>query len=70
MFVLISKTRGDDLVSSTQSVIAGGEDKERLKQLLEDRKEKRSKYLASTPLPCWAYAGVIENEWIEEVKSI
>ncbi len=69
-FVLISTTRGDELISSRRDVVADSADRKTLENLRRSRANERKAYLAAHPLPWWAMAGVIDSEEIQQVESV
>jgi hypothetical protein len=69
-FVLISTTRGDELIRPSQNVVADSGSREKLEILRDARAKERAEYLAVNPLPWWVEAGIISSEEIKEIDSI
>jgi hypothetical protein len=71
-FVLVSKTRGDDLIPPEKKNVYVS----RERKILEDEKERRSKARSERlstlgdEIPWWAEASLIADEVIEEVQEI
>lgn len=69
-FVLISKTRGDELIPSEKKLVYVS----RERKILEDERERRAKaraeWLATHEVPWWVDASLIADEVIEEVQEI
>lgn len=69
-FVLISITRGDELMPSQRKVEADSHDRRTLELLRDERARVRKQWLATHAVhPCAAYT-VIDHEEIQEVASL
>ncbi len=69
-FVLVSTTRGDDLIAPERKVVATSDDRETLESERDRRSKERSDWLEKNDLPWWSQASIISSETIEEVPSL
>lgn len=69
-FVLVSTTRGDELIPSAQSIVAESDDRAKLETLRTQRAKEREDYLKAHFMPWWMEAGIIATEEIQEVPSV
>ena len=69
-FALTSRTRGDELIASQESVVATSDNRESLEKLRGERAKERAEYLAQNPLPWWARACIIDEEEVVEVPAV
>jgi hypothetical protein len=64
-FVLLSVSRGDELIHSEKKVIATSEDRGTLETLKESKEQARDAWLKTNYLPYWAQAGILDYEIAE-----
>lgn len=69
-FVLISKTRGDELIPSEKKLVFVSRDIQILEYERVRRAKERSKWLFTHEVPWWVEASLITDETIEEVQEI
>jgi hypothetical protein len=74
-YVLMSRTRGDDLEPSRTEVVAGSERLDDLYDLKDERERERERdlqqWLAALRVPDYSLPGsVIAREWIELVPTV
>lgn len=69
-FILVSETRGDELIHPVKTMIAASDDRLALEHLLLSRETDREQWLKDNPLPDYVLGSVIDREWIEEILSV
>ena len=69
-FVLISTTRGDELIRSEKKVVATSANREHLEKLKDERAKERTEWLSKNSLPWWVECSVISDEEIQEVEAV
>ncbi len=71
-YVLVATTRGDELIRSTQKVIATSDKRGHLEKLKQERAEEREKWLAAnaSAVPWWQECSIISDEQIVEVEKV
>lgn len=70
MFVLVSTTRGDDLIAPQKSVTATSESRWDLQTFQDSRSAERAEFLARNVMPYGVEGMVIASEEIVEVPSV
>ena len=71
-FVLMARTRGDDLIPPSTKVVMESPDRDALEALRLKREASRAEWLAKNEqnVPEFQRCGIYAMEWVEEVPEI